>query len=132
MRALMFGTAAILLVGGYVSAQQAATMPAGVHSMNSTAGTVLADAKGMTLYAFDRDTTPGKSACNGQCAQNWPPLMASTTDAKPMGEWIIITRDDGGEQWAYKGKPLYTWSKDQKPGDVTGDGLNNVWHVAKP
>ena len=44
----------------------------------------------------------------------------------------IITRDDGGKQWAYKGKPLYLWAKDAKPGDKTGDGFNNVWHVAKP
>ena len=35
-------------------------------------------------------------------------------------------------QWAYKGKPLYTWAKDTKPGDVTGDGVNNVWHIAQP
>jgi predicted lipoprotein with Yx(FWY)xxD motif len=52
-------------------------------------------------------------------------------DGKAMGEWTIVVRDDGGKQWAYKGKPLYTWSKDAKPGDKTGDGFNSVWHVAK-
>lgn len=93
-------------------------------------GKTLVDAKGMTLYVFDKDTA-GKSACNGKCAENWPPLMASA-DAKPMGEWTIVTRDDGAKQWAYEGKPLYTWVKDQKPGDVTGDGVNNVWHIAQP
>lgn len=95
-------------------------------------GTVLTDAKGMTLYTFDRDATPGKSACNGPCATNWPPLMAAGT-AMNSGDWTVITRDDGGKQWAYKGKPLYTWTKDTKPGDTTGDGfLNGAWHVAKP
>lgn len=99
---------------------------------SSALGNVLTDAKGMTLYTFDRDASPGKSACNGPCATNWPPLMAAA-DAKPMGDWSIITRDDGGKQWAYKGKPLYAWSKDAKPGDTTGDGfLNNAWHVARP
>lgn len=99
---------------------------------SSALGNVLTDAKGMTLYTFDRDGTPGKSACNGPCATNWPPLMAAA-DAKPMGDWTVITRDDGGKQWAYKGKPLYAWSKDTKPGDTTGDGfLNNAWHVARP
>lgn len=94
-------------------------------------GPVLVDAKGMTLYTFDRDTT-GKSACNGPCATNWPPLMASG-DAKASGDWTVVTRDDGSKQWAYKGKALYTWTKDTKPGDTTGDGfLNNAWHVAKP
>jgi len=43
-----------------------------------------------------------------------------------------VTRDDGSKQWAYKGKPVYLWGKDQKPGDKTGDGFNNVWHVARP
>jgi len=89
----------------------------------------LTDAKGMTLYTFDRDAG-GKSACNGPCATNWPPLKAGADD-KPAGDWTVITRDDGGKQWAYKGKPVYTWAKDTKPGDKTGDGVNSVWHVAK-
>ena len=53
-------------------------------------------------------------------------------DAKASGDWTIVTRDDGGKQWAYKGKPVYLWAKDQKPGDKTGDGFNSVWHVVKP
>lgn len=89
----------------------------------------LTNAAGMTLYTFDRDTG-GKSTCNGPCATNWPPLMA-TGDAKATGDWTVVTRDDGAKQWAYTGKPLYTWSKDAKPGDKTGDGVNNVWHTAK-
>jgi predicted lipoprotein with Yx(FWY)xxD motif len=93
---------------------------------------VLVGANGMTLYVFDRDAAgAGKSACNGPCATNWPPLMATTSDAA-SGDWAVITRDDGGKQWAYKGKPLYFWAKDQKPGDRTGDGFNNVWHVVQP
>ena len=93
-------------------------------------GNALVDAKGMTLYIFDKDAA-GKSVCNGQCATNWPPF-ASAADAKASGDWSIVTRDDGGKQWAYKGKPLYGWNKDSKPGDVTGDGVNNVWHIAAP
>jgi predicted lipoprotein with Yx(FWY)xxD motif len=85
----------------------------------------------MTLYTFDRDeANSGKSVCNGPCATNWPPLAAAT-DAKPAGGYTIITRDDGAKQWAYRGKPLYLWAKDQKPGDMTGQGVNNVWQVAK-
>ena len=90
----------------------------------------LTNASGMTLYTFDKDSA-GKSVCNGPCATNWPPLMA-TGNAGPSGDWTIVTRDDGAKQWAYKGKPLYTWAKDQKPGDKTGDGFaNNSWHTAK-
>ena len=92
---------------------------------------VLTGSNGMTLYTFDKDAD-GKSMCNGPCANNWPPLYAMDSD-KASGDFGIITRDDGKKQWALKGKPLYYWSKDQKPGDKTGDGfLNGAWHVAKP
>jgi predicted lipoprotein with Yx(FWY)xxD motif len=91
---------------------------------------VFVDEKGMTLYTFDRDAK-GKSTCNAQCAANWPPLLARA-DAKAAGDYTIVVRDDGRSQWAYKGKPLYLWIKDQKPGDRTGDGVNNVWRVARP
>lgn len=91
---------------------------------------VWVDAKGMTLYTFAKDSG-GKSACNGPCAANWPPLTAEA-GAKSHGEWTVITRDDGSRQWAHAGKPLYTWVKDTKPGDMTGDGmLNGAWRVAK-
>ena len=91
---------------------------------------MLVDAKGMTLYTYDKDSD-GKSACNGQCAQNWPPLMAEA-GAKADGEWSVVKRDDGSMQWAYDGKPVYTFVMDKKAGDVTGDGKMGVWHVAKP
>ena len=85
----------------------------------------------MTLYVFDKDAA-GKSMCNGGCATNWPPLMA-LANATPIGDWSVVMRDDGSKQWAYKGRPLYHWATDTKPGDMTGDGLlNNSWHVAKP
>ncbi len=97
----------------------------------SAKGAVLTDSKGMTLYTFDKDAG-GKSACNGPCAGNWPPLMASASDTAE-GSYTIIKRDDGSMQWAYKGKPLYTWKNDKKAGDITGDGfLNGAWHIAKP
>lgn len=92
----------------------------------------LAGANGMTLYTFDKDAAgSGKSVCNGPCATNWPPLMAAE-GASASGDYSVITRDDGKKQWAFKGKPLYFWVKDSKPGDTTGEGFNGVWHVAKP
>ena len=93
---------------------------------------VLTGPNGMTLYTFDKDVAgSGKSVCNGPCATNWPPLMASESD-KASGDYLIITRDDGAKQWAFRGKPMYYWSKDTKPGDKTGDGFNKVWQIAKP
>ncbi len=112
----------------------AAAVVAGCASMDGapvkSEGGVLTGDNGMTLYTFDKDSG-GKSVCNGPCAANWPPLIAKA-DAKPGGEFSLITRDDGAKQWAWKGKPLYYFAKDQKPGDKAGDGfLNNAWHVIK-
>lgn len=105
-----------------------AMMPASVKVMDG----VLTGSNGMTLYTFDRDTAgSGKSACNDACATNWPPLLAKDGEMAG-GDFSIVTRDDGKKQWAAKGKPLYFWSKDQKPGDKTGDGFNKVWHAATP
>ena len=93
-------------------------------------GKALVDEKGMTLYVYDKDAT-GKSNCDPKCTAKWPPFKA-TADAKASGDWSIVKRTDGAMQWAYKGKPLYLWEKDKAPGDVTGEGVNNVWHIAAP
>jgi predicted lipoprotein with Yx(FWY)xxD motif len=93
-------------------------------------GGVLVDtSKKMTLYTFDKDPE-GRSVCNGPCAANWPPFIAAAGD-KDVAGFTKVKRDDGAMQWAYKGKPLYFWVKDQKPGDKTGDGFNNVWRVVR-
>jgi len=94
-------------------------------------GPALTDARGMSLYTFDKDSD-GKSACNGPCAANWPALKAEASDSAG-DNYTVIARDDGSRQWAYKGKPLYTFVKDQKAGDISGDGfLNGAWHLAQP
>ena len=92
-------------------------------------GKVLADPNGMTVYTYAKDPK-GKSVCNGQCAAKWPPVKAAD-DAKPFGDYSIIVRDDGTRQWADENRPLYTYVKDTKPGDVNGDFVNGVWHVEK-
>lgn len=92
------------------------------------AGGVLVDAAGMTVYTFDKDTAgSGKSACNGDCATNWPPVPVS--DERVASPYSTVTRDDGSKQLAYKGKPLYLFAKDTKPGERKGDKVKDVWHV---
>ena len=92
---------------------------------------MLVNSKGLTLYTFDRDVAnSGKSLCNDKCAVAWPALTATASD-RPVGEYTIIKRDDGRLQWAYRGKPLYSWPEDQEPGDKYGDGYLKVWHIVK-
>jgi len=128
MRAITIVAAAVLAVAasGYAVAQTPTT-PAAVHVSNG----MFTDAKGITLYTFDNDKEPNKSACTGNCLNNWPVLKAEATD-KDMGDWKVIARDDGTKQWAYKGKPLYYFAMDKAAGDKLGDGRGMVWHIAKP
>lgn len=101
------------------------------HAMvaETPSGKIFTDPKGMTLYTFDKDEA-GKSNCYDKCATNWPPFMADAS-AAAEGEWTVVNRDDGTKMWAYGGKPLYLYAKDQKAGDMTGDGVGGVWHLAK-
>jgi predicted lipoprotein with Yx(FWY)xxD motif len=125
-KVLPFAVALVVAVAGLpaVAADMAAK------TMQTGMGPVLADPHGMTLYTNDHDSAT-MSSCAGPCAQNWPPLMAPA-GAMAHGDWTVVSREGGGMQWAYKGHPLYTWSKDAKPGDTTGEGFKGMWHVAKP
>jgi len=99
-------------------------------TQQTSIGPVYTDAKGLTLYTYDGDL-PYVSHCAGLCALAWPPLAAGDSD-QPKGDFTVITRASGSKQWAYKNKPLYTYMWDSKPGDVSGDGEDGVWHAAKP
>jgi predicted lipoprotein with Yx(FWY)xxD motif len=111
-----------------------ATAPEGIKTASIGDVLVFVNASGMTLYTYDKDETVGKSSCNDKCAMAWPPVMAKP-DAKAIGSWSVISRDDGTKQWAYRDKPVYTYSKDAAPGDDKGDDLGpngtHVWHVIK-
>ena len=105
-------------------------LPPGVTLQQTAAGPVLADGKGFTAYIFDKDKTAGTSACNGNCAKAWPPLIADA-NAKLLAGWTRISREDGSSQWAYKGKPLYRFDHwDTKPGDISGNNVGSIWHLA--
>jgi predicted lipoprotein with Yx(FWY)xxD motif len=120
MKSVSLGSAILLAL--FSLSAHAADPP--VKKMNG----MLVDSKGMTVYTFDKDTAnSGKSACTGPCATNWPPVMAG--DAPLSAPYSTVTREDGSKQLAYKGKPLYTFGKDKKAGDKSGDKVKDMWHV---
>lgn len=84
---------------------------------------------GLRLYVYDKDS-PGKSACNVGCDTRWIPLLAPA-NAKPTGDWTLLTRESGRQQWAYKGRPVYTLIHDS-PSSPAGDGVDGVWHLLEP
>ena len=119
-----------LLVSACVGPDTSRTDLAPLRVVSSTAGAVLANSAGMTLYTH-KDDAPGKSACYGRCARKWPPAEAVPGETVD-GPLSIIERSDGKRQYAYNGKALYTWVKDKSPGDATGDKRGEVWFVARP
>jgi len=95
-------------------------------------GNYLADFAGMTLYVFDKDTA-GTSNCSGTCTKVWPPYTPGATAQSQLPTNVtVIKRADGTSQFAWMDKPLYYYATDQKPGDVTGDGVGGTWHLVKP
>ncbi len=89
---------------------------------------IYADSRGMTLYTYDKDVEPGKSTCDGECAAAWPAAVPVAA-AKATGAWSLTPRADGTKQWAYYGKPVYTFAKDEQPGDKKGSVENTAWKV---
>ncbi|HVY52084.1 MAG TPA: hypothetical protein VHA07_11065 [Devosia sp.] len=128
-KTMMLAAAAALTLAAGLTAAAKAEDYGPFKVMETPAGKVLTDAKGMTLYTYDKDSA-GMSNCTGECAEYWPPAMAMMSD-KPVGDLTIIKRADGTMQWADGGKPLYTFKNDKKPGDVMGDNMKNVWHAVK-
>lgn len=90
---------------------------------------VLVDTRGMTLYIFKKDS-PNASTCYDGCAKAWPPYMAQP-GAAPSGDFTLVTRRDGGKQWAYKTMPLYFYAGDSAAGETSGDGSGNVWYSVR-
>ena len=84
---------------------------------------------GFTLYTFDSDTV-GVSNCVDTCLTNWPALIA-TAGAVAQAPYSLIARTSGEYQWALNGKPLYFFAADTIPGNINGEDVNGVWHVAR-
>jgi predicted lipoprotein with Yx(FWY)xxD motif len=105
-----------------------------VNLADSTLGKILADGTGKTLYVFAPDAAAaGKSVCNGDCATNWPPL---TSDAAPtLGtgldaeDFTLVARDDGTQQVAFYGHPVYYFKGDTAPNQTNGQGVGGKWSV---
>lgn len=118
------------------TADTAATMDVTIMTSSSAdvAEPYLVDQEGLTLYLFTIDTqNSGASACMEDCLAAWPALMVTTAPA--AGEGVdatmpgTITRDDGTMQATYNGWPLYYYAEDLAPGDISGQGINDVWYL---
>jgi predicted lipoprotein with Yx(FWY)xxD motif len=126
--------------GGSGSAAGSGTSSAATNAVLATSdsplGTIVVDGSGNTVYVFDKDTADsGTSSCSGDCLAKWPAVTADSADPAVDGvdgKVGTITRDDGSRQVTLDGLPLYTYAADSHAGDVTGQGVGDVWWVVGP
>lgn len=103
-------------------------------ALGATSATAIGDvfsfgAANRTAYTFANDTD-GVSNCSGGCLSNWPSIVAD--DQGTEGQFSSITRDDSSLQRSFKNRPLYYYQGDASEGEVNGEGLGDVWYVARP
>jgi len=92
---------------------------------------IVTDPAGRTLYVFDKDEAL-KSHCEGGCLTAWPAYVADSQPGATVSSAAKRFEQGQRQQWAWKGKPLYYFAGDAKPGDRNGDGSGGVWHVVRP
>jgi predicted lipoprotein with Yx(FWY)xxD motif len=109
-----------------------------VSTANTGLGRILVNSSGRTLYLFQKDRN-GKSACAGQCAAFWPPLIAKAKPRVAGGARMSLIgttrRADGRMQVTYNRHPLYMFAKDKKKGQTNGEGLSAFgakWYAVSP
>jgi predicted lipoprotein with Yx(FWY)xxD motif len=135
LAAALFGALATTVAAGHAFAAGAGAQ---VKVSKTPLGSILVNAKGRTLYMFAADKK-GKSVCYGECATFWPPLLTSSSHPAGAGVKAALlgtTKRTGGKlQITYNGHPLYTFLKDKKAGQTSGQGLNvsgGLWWVLSP
>lgn len=103
-------------------------VPPGFQVLQTTTGRLLIDANGDSLYAWEGDE-PNKSNCYDECAETWTPAVAPAA-ASSRGDWSVIERSPGRNQWTYRGQPLYTYAPDPRARSLRGSdvaGWSNVF-----
>jgi len=108
--------------------------PNGVAVSESDLGPVYVDSHGKTLYAMNTHMTRFRTGealkyCAGLCARVWTPLQPRSW-SRPTGHWTIVEGAQG-QQWAFKGDPVFTYAADQRPGSTAGEGYEDLWQALR-
>jgi predicted lipoprotein with Yx(FWY)xxD motif len=95
--------------------------------------TILVNRRGLSLYSLSAERR-GRFICtDSSCLSFWTPLVVAR-ETHPSGARSLgtVRRPDGKTQVTYKGRPLYTFNDDRRPGQVGGEGFRDVgvWHAA--
>jgi predicted lipoprotein with Yx(FWY)xxD motif len=129
---------AVSLAYGLALASAAPSVATKVGTASTPLGRILVDGHGRTLYLFAKDKK-GRSACSGECASDWPPLIASGKPRAVLGVKASLLgtfrRADGRRQVTYRHHPLYRFEGDGAKGQTNGqgsDGFGAKWWVLSP
>ena len=143
-RLLILVLASAALVAGVIAAVVAARggnngspRDVALRTRNTSTGAMVVTGSGMTIYIYLPDpTNPPQSACTADCANDWPPVLASVTtpvvDGISRARVGVLTRQDGSRQLTLNGYPLYRYAADLRPGDVRGESVGNTWFAVDP
>ena len=115
-------------------ANAAAQTAVGLHVADTSLGKVLVDAGGRTVYMFSTDSS-GTSTCNSTCLQYWPPVVPGKAAPTVTGKVASTATTTGGKVATVAGWPVYTFSQDQNPGDINGEGFSDfggIWYAVSP
>ena len=139
--AALAAVVAVVAPKGGVASARHLTKAATVQTRKiSGLGTVLVNSRGLTLYMFAPDKQK-RVTCKGQCAVIWPPLKLKAGQKPTAGgaaRKALLGSDpnpSGGRVVTYNRWPLYTYIQDHKPGQTTGQGIDNSggkWYVLSP
>lgn len=127
----------LVALGASATMAQDAEAPMVAVSEHEDWGAHLVDAEGNSLYLYVEDGEVEGSACGESCVNNWPPLAVEDGDVS-VGDGVnadlvsTLERDDGTLQVVYGEWPLYTFARDQEPGQARGQGLGDAFFLVSP
>jgi predicted lipoprotein with Yx(FWY)xxD motif len=127
-----FAVAGLLAAGPVLAASATDVVPVDISMIELEGGKGIAfqNTFAQPFYTYDRDQ-PGHSNCNDKCAETWIPVYPADRSAVDLGVWTLVPRTDGYKQWAYHGKPLYTFGYGEHA-PPTPKEMGAQWHVLTP
>ena len=110
--------------------EPAEPLPSWVTIQQVDLGLVYADQDGMTVYApVDYNEILAAQVCPADCMEkNWRPILAEPHETS-LGRWVVLENEGGQRQWSYEGRLLYSHTRDQKPGDMVGNGVGVGYRI---